>query len=239
MPIGNELSLRKPYTTQWVIQVSGFGARMGEVRGYQFHEHTIGELPSIRFFLHYAGNTMAVDYPLEGGALSRSSMRDVLCTGASIVPTTTMKSHTYYDNNYAPDEVDPYGGPNISQKGKGAYRGPNEDAWLSRTDALTGLKICEYCDKVGVPTTLAEGKAFMGGAREHLNIDRGDGSTVFDRPDIDIFELNNRDYYKLRLASPIGSRIRYLDVWADSVGAPIGVAPPLIDAKLKGNICPE
>ena len=238
MPIGEgELSQKKPYTTQWIIRSTGYGAKVGQVMGYSFIEHLRGRLPMIRFYLSYAGRTMAVDYPLEVGALSRSGRKDTLCTGASLVPNTITKSHTYYDNNFAPPLNDPSSPVPIPQLGKGTFKGPNYNDF-SRTDPTTNLKLCDWCEKTGASTTLSEGKTFMRGARDVLNIDRGDGSAIFDRQDKDYFERNGKIYYKLRVTSPDGSTIiRYLDVWADNVGGVIGSAPPPIETQIKGNVC--
>ena len=241
MPIGEgELSQRKPYTTQWIIRAEGYGAKVGQIMGYSFLEHRSGSLPSIRFYLSYAGRTMAVDYPLEVGSLSRSGLRDTLCTGASLVPNTSIKSHTYYDNNYAPPMNDPSSPTPISQLGKGVYKGPNYNAFSS-IDPTTNLKLCDWCEKVGVPTTLSDGKTFMRGARDALIIDRGDGSPLFDRADKDYFDLisnTEKRIYKLRVTSPDGSTIiRYLAVFADDVGGAIGAAPTPIEAKVGGNLC--
>lgn len=233
MPIGeNELKLRKSYASDWVIRSPGNGARMGEMVGYMFRDHVIGEIPSLIIYLSYAGVIKSVEYPLEIGSMSRRGLKELVCTGTSL--KEGIQSHTYYDNVYAPSFTDSYSSEVISQKGMGLYRGPQAD-W-SGVDSATGTKSCRLCDKVGVDTTLGEGTTYQNGARLEMIIDRGDGSQTFDRPDIDFF-VDTVEYYKIRLTTPRQDMVRYLDVRKELVGVPIGTAPALISMKSPPNPC--
>ena len=238
MPIGEgELIQRKPYTTQWIIRSIGYGAKVGEVRGYSFLPHNSGQLPTLRIFLYYAGRVMAIDYPLEVGAMGRVGQRDTLCTGASLVESSGMKSHKYYDRTYAPPYYDGSSGEYIPQLGKGVYAGDNTSDFTN-TDPLTRLKLCDWCDKVGVPTTLSESKTYSGGSRSWMVIDRDDGSQLFDRLDKDYFiDSRGAITYKLRLVSPAGNRIRFLETKADDMGVLLPNTPPTITPQINGNVC--
>ncbi len=240
MPIGiSELSQIKPYSTQWIIRSVGLGAKMGRVEGYSFLEKQGGVLPMIRFYLTYGGRVMGVDYPLEVGAMGRIGQRDTLCTGASQVPSSGMTSHKYYDWNYAPPFIDPASGETMDTKGKGKYVG-NNTTDFANADPLTRSKLCDWCEKVGVPTTLSESNSYAGGARSWMIIDRGDGSSTFDRLGEDYTESNTgKVVYKLRLISPSGDRIRFLEVKAEDVGVALEDAPPLVAPTVKGRICPN
>jgi len=236
MPIGEqELKLRKSYNASWVIRSQGKGARRGQIRGYMFREHTKGELPSILFYLYYGGNVMSVEYPLEVGIQSRVALRDLVCTGESRL--NGIPSHTYYDNNYAPPERDPYASgasTQLSMLGGGKYRGP-QSMW-SGVDPRTGTKSCKLCDKVGVATTLGEDVAYQRGARIFLEIDRGDGSKVFDRAE-DMGNDMNNPYYNIRLTTPSKNIIRNLQVPCELVGVPIQGNPSPIEPKINGMVC--
>jgi hypothetical protein len=234
MPEGSgELALRLPYSSTWVLRSHGKGARQGEIRGYMFREHQQGNLPSIIFYLYYAGMVKAVEYPLEVGKMSRNGLMDLVCMGLSI--KDGQLSHTYYDNHFAPDFYDSYASDHTSQKGLGLYRGPQAD-W-SGIDPATGMKSCKLCDKNKVDTTLGEGTYYQNGARLHMVIDRGDGSTVFDRPED--FIRQPEPHYKIRLTSSTGDRVRYLEVPPHLVGVALNNAPPVLQVKIAGSPCPN
>lgn len=236
IPIGeNELKLRRSYGASWVLRSAGKGARQGQIYGYMFREHTQGNLPSILFYLYYAGTVMSVEYPLEAGKMSRVALKDLVCTGES--RKDGIPSHTYYDNNYAPPEPDPSSRTPISMLGGGKYRGP-QAIWRG-VDPATGTKSCKLCDKVGVATTLGEGSAYQNGARLLLDIDRGDGSKVFDRIDEDIFYDVAQPHYKIRLTTPRKDTVRYLRIPFDKVGISVKDSPPIIKTKMDGKLCPN
>ena len=234
MPIGEaERKTRKAYSVQWVIRVPSRGAGVGAIKGYQFNEHNIGDLPSIKFFIERQGYVIEREYPLEVGSMRKNGIRDLVCTGESI--KDGVKSHTYYDNNYAPDFYDSSTGDTVSQKGAGLFRGP-QASW-GGVDAQTGLKSCSLCDTVGVETTYGESTDYQRGARFNLVIDRGDGSKVFNRPDQDVFTSPTK-YYRIRLKTSSGDRVRYLDVPPQKLGIAVGATPPLFDIKIISS-CPN
>ena len=227
MPIGiSERKTVKSYQNQWVIRVPDRGAGVGVIKGYSFQEHTVGNLPMIDFFIERQGYVLKQTYPLEVGSMKKNGVRELLCTGES--RKDGVPSHTYYDNNYAPDFSDPYTGDTVSQKGMGNFRGPQQD-W-GGIDAQTGLKTCSLCDRVGVDTTYGESEEYQRGARFNLTIDRGDGSKTFDRLNQDFF-ISPTPYYRIRLTTADGSRIRYLDVPPKMLGVSVGEPPPLFSIK--------
>jgi len=90
------------------------------------------------------------------------------------------------------------------------------------------------CDKNDVDTTLGEGTYFQRGARLHLIIDRGDGSTVFDRPEDSV-----GDNYKIRLTTSVKDKVRYLEVSKSLVGELVLDSIPLIQKTISGKPCPN